>query len=194
MKILNSQFLSLLFLNLLICAPVSAAQIADIEFPNSIQIDNTNHILQLNGLAIRSRFFFKIYAAALYIEQPSHNAEDILQHTGTKRMHMHFIYDEVPREKLVNGWIDGFEKNLSQDDFNILKPRIDQFNALFDTVHEGDIIYLDYLPLQGTRVTIKGVEKGIIKGIDFNQALLKIWIGEEPVSDDMKQGLLGIDD
>jgi hypothetical protein len=184
--------LNILFLVLLTCTPVSAAQIADINFAESLTIEGTNKTVQLNGLAIRYKFIFKIYAAALYTEQPSHSADTLLQGNTVKRMQMHFIYDEVSKEKLVNGWLEGFEKNLSQQQFNALKPRIDQFNSLFETVHEGDNIMLDYLPSQGTRVTIRDKVKGIIKGNDFNQALLKIWIGEEPVNDDMKQGLLGI--
>lgn len=183
--------LNILLLALLTCTSASAAQIADIDFVESINIEGTDNTAQLNGLAIRYKFIFKIYAAALYTEQPSHNADTLLKSNVVNRMQMHFIYNEVSKEKLVNGWLEGFEKNLSQQQFNELKPRIDQFNSLFETVHEGDNIILDYLPSQGTRVTILDKVKGIIKGSDFNQALLKIWLGEHPVSDDMKQGLLG---
>lgn len=186
--------LNILLLALLTCTSAFAAQIADIDFAESINIEGTDKTAQLNGLAIRYKFIFKIYAAALYTEQPSHSADTLLKSNVVNRMQMHFIYNEVSKEKLVNGWLEGFEKNLSQQQFNELKPRIDQFNSLFETVHEGDNIILDYLPSLGTRVTIRDKVKGIIKGSDFNQALLKIWLGEHPVSNDMKQGLLGKSD
>jgi len=41
-------------------------------------------------------------------------------------------------------------------------------------------------------VTIKGNEVALIKGKDFYQALLKIWLGEEPADDGLKDALLGL--
>jgi len=170
-----------------------AKEMAGLEFKESASLAGADKELKLNGLAVRYKFFFKIYVAALYVEQTSQNASVLIKHAGAKRMLMHFVYDEVPVEKLVSGWLDGFEENTSAEEFKLLKPRIDKFNAMFETLHEGDVVLLDYLPGKGTRVTVKGVEKGSIEGEDFNQALLKIWIGDEPVTEDLKEGLLGID-
>jgi Chalcone isomerase-like len=173
---------------------VSAKEMAGVEFAESVSLVGANKELKLNGLAVRYKFFFKIYIGALYVEHVSQNADVLIKHSGAKRMLMHFVYDEVPVEKIVSGWIDGFEENNSEEDFKSLKTRIDQFNALFETMNEGDKVLLDYLPGQGTRVTVKGNEKGFIEGEDFNQALLKIWIGEEPVTEELKEGILGIDE
>jgi hypothetical protein len=60
-------------------------------------------------------------------------------------------------------------------------------------LQEGDLISLDYLPGKGTVVTIKGVEKGVVPGGDFYQALLKVWLGESPISKSLKRQLLGSD-
>jgi hypothetical protein len=104
---------------------------------------------------------------------------------------MHFLYDEVGQEKLVDGWNEGFSGNLAGEEQKKLQPRIDTFNAMFtEAMTSGDRIVFDYVPGQGTRVTIKGEEKGIIAGKDFNDALLSIWLGDEPVSSDLRQDLL----
>ena len=55
----------------------------------------------------------------------------------------------------------------------------------------GDEILLDYLPGRGTGVTVNGVERGVIAGKDFNDALLAVWPGEAPVSAEFKAALLG---
>ena len=34
-------------------------------------------------------------------------------------------------------------------------------------------------------------EKGVIEGKDFNDALLAVWLGPDPVQDDLKKPLLG---
>ena len=104
---------------------------------------------------------------------------------------MHFLYDEVSKDKLVDGWTEGFEKNQNKAAMDRLRRRLDQFNALFDTVHSGDVIELDYLPAAGTIVRIKGAKKGVIEGADFNHALLAVWLGDQPADDDLKKALLG---
>lgn len=71
-----------------------------------------------------------------------------------------------------------------------LQDKIDQFNAMFDDVKKGDIIVLDFIPDQGTMVTIAKQEKGVIPGKDFNDALLRIWLGEKPVNKGLKEKLL----
>ncbi|MCW9014696.1 MAG: chalcone isomerase family protein [Gammaproteobacteria bacterium] len=170
---------------------IQAKEIAGVSFDQMISVPGMEKALKLNGLGIRYKVFFKIYIAALYVEEPTNQADMLVKSTGGKRVLMHFLYDEVAKEKLVNAWIDGFESNLSADAFSALKPRIDQFNDMFETLAEGDIVLLDYVPGKGTRVTVKGVVKGVVEGADFNRALLNIWLGKEPVTEDLKAALLG---
>jgi len=163
-----------------------ALEIAGVQVPETISTD-----LQLNGAGIRSKFFFKIYIAELYLQHPAKTAAEILGSNDRKRMTMHILYNEVSKEKLVNGWNDGFEANLSTEQLKQLSPQITQFNSLFVNVHEGEEIILDYKVGSGTTVTIAGIKKGIIRGADFNRALLSIWIGREPVTEGLRDELLG---
>jgi hypothetical protein len=39
-------------------------------------------------------------------------------------------------------------------------------------------------------VTIAKQEKGVVPGKDFNDALLRIWLGEKPVTKGLKEKLL----
>jgi hypothetical protein len=57
--------------------------------------------------------------------------------------------------------------------------------------NKGDVILLDYLPGAGTRVTVRGDDKGTIAGVDFNRALLRIWLGEQPADSALKKAMLG---
>jgi hypothetical protein len=168
---------------------VSAREIAGVNLPETVSINNTN--LVLNGAGIRKKFFFKIYVGALYLNAKRTTVEQILSDPGAKRIVMSFLYKEVSDEKLVEGWNEGFEANSSAGELKALKDRINQFNALFVTVRKGDVIQLDYLPDQGTQVWIKGKLKGTIAGEDFSRALLKIWLGPEPADAGLKDALLG---
>ena len=55
----------------------------------------------------------------------------------------------------------------------------------------GDDIVLTYVPGRGTVVSVKGAEKGVIEGKDFADALFSVWLGPNPVQEDLKLALLG---
>jgi len=153
-------------------------------------IESTN--LKLNGAGIRYKFFFKIYAAALYVESTSDDANKVLNQKGSNRLIMQMIYDEVEKEKMVNSMVEGFEGNLSSENYKLLQPRINDLLAQYQGVKKGDVLVFDYTPNKGTTFSINGNNKVTIQGADFNQALLSIWIGEEPATDSLKNDLLGI--
>jgi hypothetical protein len=85
---------------------------------------------------------------------------------------------------------EGFEKN-SKSKMSALKPSLDKLKTLIPNVEKGDQILLTYVPGKGTVVTAKGVEKGVIEGNDFADALFSVWLGSNPVQEDLKRALLG---
>jgi hypothetical protein len=175
----------------LVGGPIQAREFDGIEFPDKIALPNTSKTVQLNGVGYRKKFFIKVYIGALYTEKLARSRDDVIALDGPKRVLMHFVYDEVSSEKLVDAWNEGFEENVAEDDLKKLQPQINKFNAMFPTVKAGDVIYLDYIPGSGTRVTINGDNKGVIAGRDFNNALLDIWLGEEPADKGLKKAMLG---
>lgn len=171
--------------------PLQARELAGVDIAQQVTISGLEKPLQLNGAGIRYKFFFKVYIGALYLSKVQSNAQEILTGDIPNRIMMHFIYDEVSKEKLVNAWREGFENNMEKAELDTLKDRLEKFNNMFSTVHAGDVVLLDYLPGKGTSVSIKGAEKGVIEGADFNRALLSVWLGEDPVTEDLKEAMLG---
>jgi len=177
------------FILLLMGLPSYAKEIAGVMVNDTLQTTD-GATLQLNGAGIRKKLFMDIYIAQLYMEKPSATVSEVLADKGRKRIVMHFLYSEVSKDKLVEVWNDGFKDNNSAGDLAKLQERINQFNGFFVDVKKNDVIVLDYNPATGTTVTIKGQEKGVIGGADFNEALLKIWLGEKPADGDLKDKLL----
>ena len=171
---------------------MSAREIADVKLSEQVTIGGET--LQLNGVGIRTKFFFKIYIGALYLPAKQNDAAKILSSNSTNRIVMHFLYDEVEKEKLVDAWLEGFEENTDGKTFSDLQDRLKKFNAMFVTLHKGDVVLLDYSAGNGTQVTIKNEVKGNIEGADFNKALLSVWLGDEPVTDELKNAMLGVAD
>ncbi len=178
---------------LLVITPVSAYDIAGISLPDKQLVEPSAPELSLNGAGVRSKLFFDIYVAGLYLTQPLDSLEAIEQEKGAKRVLMHFLYKEVSKEKLNAAWWEGFENNLSNEAFNALKPQIETFTGFFQDTHKGDVVWLDYIPGSGTRISLNGRPIGSIPGETFYPALLRIWLGDKPVTSGLKKGMLGID-
>jgi hypothetical protein len=106
-------------------------------------------------------------------------------------MIMHFLYKEVGADALVEAWNEGFSNNGSAEQLAALKNEITSFNALFSGVKSGDRIVLDYDETTGTRVIIRGQLQGAIAGKAFNDLLLLVWLGDKPVTKELRTALLG---
>ncbi|RMG33780.1 MAG: hypothetical protein D6720_10860 [Gammaproteobacteria bacterium] len=165
-------------------------EVAGVSLPLEVRVEGIAEPLRLNGAGVRSKFFFKIYVAALYLEHEGRAAEEILRQLPAYRLAMHFLYHEVSREKLDEGWEEGFRANLSTMALTGLRERLERFKRLFATLHEGDVVWLDHIPGQGTRVSINGRFRGLIEGDDFSRALLSVWLGRNPVTESLKKALL----
>lgn len=184
--------LTLIFAGLL-SSSVLARDIAGVNLPDTTTLHDNSTPLVLNGAGIRSKFIFDIYVGALYLPNKTTTVDAVLAEAGPKRVSMHFLYSEVDKDKLTNGWREGFENNLDDTRFKQLEPALEQFNSLFRTVHEGDVIELDSLPGQGTQVWINNELQGTVTAEDFYPALLLVWLGKDPADDDLKQAMLGQD-
>jgi len=184
-----ARFLLLLFV--LGCSfPAQAREIAGVAIADEVSQANGTKLV-LNGAGIRSKFVFKIYIGALYLETKSSEPGVVIQQDGGKRIAMHFLYSEVDKDALVEAWNEGFKGNGTEGQLTDLAGQISSFNSLFDTVKEGDEIVLDYVPESGTTVSIRGQQKGVIAGKPFNDLLLSIWLGKSPVSNDLRDAMLG---
>ena len=183
--------LALFILLTLSFSMANAREVAGVDLPDQINLEAEGTPLVLNGAGIRKKFFFSIYLASLYLPSRTGDAGVILDTDQPSRVQMDMLYSKVEKEKFVQGWNDGFAANHSAEQLAPLKEQVERFNGMFETLHAGDRVLLDYLPAVGTRVTINGSERGVIPGRDFYRALLKIWLGDSPVTKSLKRDLLG---
>jgi hypothetical protein len=165
---------------------------AGVKLEDKVTIEGVESPLLLNGAGIRKKVFFKVYLGSLYLPELESEAQKIINSDGPVRVQMDMLYSKVEKKKLVDAWNDGFKANLSSDELSALNESIQQFNAMFDTLVEGDRVKIDYAPGKGTNVTINGEVKGTVVGGGFRKALLKIWLGDEPVTDSLKKAMLGL--
>ena len=178
----------LALVGLLVGLVAYAGEMEGVKFPDQVTVGSAN--LVLNGMGIRTKMFFKIYIGALYLPAKQSDPAKILGADEPKQLVMHFLYKNVEKAKLVEGWEEGF-KNNSPDKVAALKDQIDKFNGFWSDMAKDDVAVLTYIPGTGTKVEIKGKEMGVIEGKDFAAALFAIWLGPKPPTGDLKKGLLG---
>lgn len=185
---------SLLLSSLILASlPATAATIRGVEIPDTLTVANGSPALILNGAGVREKLFLDIYVGALYLPAKSSDAQAILSSPGPACVAMHFLYKEVGKEKITGAWEDGLAANHTAAEMQALQAQLEIFNALFRTMRKGEVIRICYLPGTGTEVQINGERRGNVEGETFFHALLGIWLGTHPVSNDLKQGMLGID-
>lgn len=166
-----------------------AEKIGGVDIPDSLTAGNVP--LVLNGAGLRKKFFMKIYAGALYLQQKSDEARKIIDAEEPMAIRMHFIYDGVSSQKLIETWNEGFA-NSTGGNPGPITPQIEKFNACFtEDAKAGDVYDIMYTPGQGVRIYIKNQLRGAIQGVAFKKALFAIWLGEKPADEGLKEGMLG---
>jgi hypothetical protein len=174
------------------CQLATAVEVAGVRFDDKTRVGNGE--LLVNGAGLRKKVFFQVYAMALYLPQKSGDAEAVLAAGGGKRIAITLLRD-LTAQQFVEALQEGMANNHSEAEMAGLKERLKQLSDLMLAIGEaktGTSIVIDWLPDSGTRLTVNGQAKGKdIAGEDFYRALLRIWLGNKPVQDDLKQALLG---
>jgi hypothetical protein len=155
------------------------------------QMDVDGQALVLNGTATRKKFIVKVYVAGLYLPARETDAERILDADEPRQLVMQFVHD-VDKKKMCDAWNEGLEKN-TPDATPELKGQFETLCSYMEDIKKGEQFVFTYLPGSGTRVSVKGVEKGTIEGKAFADDLFKVWIGPRPgPGEGIKKQLLGL--
>ena len=169
-----------------------AAEVAGIRFADSLRLGDSE--LLVNGAGLRKKAFFKVYAMALYLPEKQAEAEAVLSAKGAKRVAITLLRD-LSAQQFVDALQEGVASNHTESEMTALKDRMQQFSDAMLSIGEaktGSQVFIDLLPEGATRLTVNGQVRGSdFAGEDFFNALLKIWLGNKPVQDDLKQALLG---
>ena len=150
--------------------------------------------LVLNGVGVRKRFLFDIYAGGLYVAKKATRTEELVSQPGPKRVALRFLRD-VEGELFVTSLHTGLKANHTDTQLARWQKQVDTLTSTIKTIalaRRGDTVFFDYTPQDGTRVSVNGVTRGpLIPGEDFYAAVLRVWLGETPADAGLKKGMLG---
>jgi hypothetical protein len=179
---------------LVLCAAAGAAEIEGVQVDDAVTAAG-GHKLVLNGAGVRTKLaVMKLYVGALYLPAKKTDAEEIIKDPGAKRIVMHVLADELTARELTASLNNAIAANHIPAEIALIEGRLRDLNRMMGTIgvlKKGGTVLLDYAPNAGTRIVINGEQKLVIKGEDFFQAMLRIWIGKKPVDGGLRRTLLG---
>lgn len=180
------KFLSLLLLLLSVSA--SAREVSGVEVPETLSV--TQQPLQLNGAGVRSKFFMDLYVGGLYLSTKASTTAEVLNEE-TAVVSLKILSGLITSEKMRNAIEEGFD-DATDGQTQPIAADIKHFTELFeDEIKVGDEFLLVADKKQGVTAYKNGVAKDTITGEAFREALLKIWLGDEPAQKSLKREMLG---
>lgn len=196
--------LSLLFCTLLLAA-VCSADVTEpktgVAFPESK--DAGGKSLGLAGAGLRSKMMFKVYAGALYLDpavktelasfkaqasKPAQALYDaICKGSFTKLFVLHFVRD-VEKDKITESFSEGLEKNMDVKGANAAAVK-EFLDASAVDMKEGQVLSVMVSGDEIVVTTPAGTSK-TVKSATLATAVPAIWLGSDPVSEDLKKGMV----
>ncbi|GAB2772644.1 chalcone isomerase family protein [Salinimicrobium soli] len=146
--------------------------------------------LVLNGAGVREKLWIDLYAAGLYLNEKTKDANTVLNADKPMSIKLHIVSKLISSDKMVEAVTEGFEKSTKGNTAPI-QAEINKLLGFFkEDIHKNDIFDLVYLPGKGVVAYKNGTEKGVIKGREFKKALFGIWLSGDPADSGLKEDLL----
>jgi hypothetical protein len=148
-----------------------------------------NQTLHLNGTGVRKVFMVEVYKASLYAAAAVRRRADIRQAHSPYRLTIEFSYGPISVERMRKAWTDAFLNCVSDAQ---LEQEKDAFNRFYESILEyrkGDVVtydmHQDQLSVFTNDVLLCTIPSGLIA-----DAVIDVVVGDRPIDERMKQGLL----
>ena len=171
-------------------AETGTVEVVGVKFPTEKVV--AGKTLKLNGVSYLTKLaFIKVYAAGLYLEQPSHDPETIITSKQVKHMWHHYLTSKATAKKLHDGFIEQMEETNPKALVEANRKDIERYASWLDKdAAPGLTSEAIYVPGKGLTLIYQGQEKGTIPGDTFAEMYFRGYVGEKADST-VREGLLG---
>ncbi|WP_251360024.1 TonB family protein [Kangiella sp. TOML190] len=167
----------------ILCFPLTLNSAANINVASSS--------LQLNGIAIQSELRSDWFINALYLVNKTNDPNAILSDINPKRMEIKVLADKLSGRRLKRFWVERIRINNEPEDVLGMAKAVRGFaNMMGQNLEANDVISIDFIPGEATRVSINGSVQGDFSP-DLYNLIVKSWVGERPPSQEFKDAILG---
>jgi hypothetical protein len=125
----------------------------------------------------------EIYSVALYVDVPLSERARLIATDVPKALRIEIAYEEETRPRVTFDWRRELVPSLET-------PAATTLRGAFAGLKRGDTISVEFAPGEGTTVRANKRVVASEASHDLMLAFLDHWLGQRPVSEDMKQALL----
>ena len=169
-----------------------AAEVNGVKYPDHATVAGKE--LVLNGLGMRTKFIVKVYATGLYLPEKSKSVAEIMKMEGPRKVKIVMMRD-ITSDDFGQAFMAGLNHNVGPAEKSRIAVQISKFGemfALLETLKKNDVLDLDFVPGAGTTCYLNGKRIGeVVPDVAFYNAILAIWLGENPADTSLKPKLLG---
>ncbi|MRI33666.1 chalcone isomerase [Endozoicomonas sp. OPT23] len=185
------KYLSVVLISFLLNMPVNARTIAGVLVPEEVLIENKRMVL--NGTGIRNQYLFNLYVGSLYLIEKSYDPKWVTSGKNTVMVQLDIISGMITPEKFIIGLNEGLKK-ATNGHVAPLKGRLEKAMTLFkNKINKGDCFQLLFIPGKGVETYKNGHYISLLKGDDFSRALLRVWLGNNPIDEQLKKAMMNSD-
>ena len=146
--------------------------------------------LQLNGVSTYVEHSEEQFIAGLYATNYSKSSHDMLGAHNEKKIEIKILHDQLSVRRFKRMWIEGMAINLRTTELEKHAENMANFsNMLNINLNVNDIISVQELP-DSLLVSINGITLGRLPDPLFIDQLLRVFIGDVPLSTKFKEGFL----
>jgi hypothetical protein len=195
-RFMANKCLTALFFIMLFPLSANALTIGGYDIPQVIPATSQHAELKLNGASMRILYgVVDTYIGKLYVEHPLTDANKLIAANEYKRMVFQIVMKRISGRRIAKAMYEALQLNVTPEEATHLEQRLQLLVTMFDSsLKKGQESYVEWVPEQGTRVVLSGDVKGIIPGKDLYDAIMRIWIGENPVGSTFKRQVLGLEE
>lgn len=169
-----------------------ALEVEGVHFDDTVALGGAT--LSVNGTGLREVYVVKTWVAALYTPGPVRSAQALIADPGPRRLAISLLAD-VSIDRIARGILDAIRRNHDPLLLASIDAQIKAFVATLRAIgptQKGDRLTLD-LAEGSTRVSFNDMTVGEpIAGLLFRDALLRAFVGAQPIDVDLQRGLLGL--
>ncbi len=166
-----------------------ATQIGDIEFSDSISIDENT--IPLRGAKKLEWWGFDVYTAGFYVGDESKTPDEILDASTPRYLEIHY-HRSIKAKDIIKATKENLSENPTVDMAKV-QDQLEDLYECFENVGEGDIYSISYSPESGTTISLNDEESCRFEGGEFARVFFGIWLSEYPINDDLAEALRGED-
>ena len=143
--------------------------------------------LTLHGIGLlKWKYVVKVYLVGLY--KPAWVPVEQVLEDVPKRLEYYFFIDMKASDFQDTGF-QLMAQNVGEEKARSLIQELEIFNSFYLDVKAGQRYVFTYVPGQGLEMELDGEVLGKVAGAEFAAAYMSIWLGPEPVSRGLQEGL-----